>query len=186
MPCSTVSEFTGDRAMLINPYNPEFARQASRVRLLGIDFDGVMTDNTVYVFEDGREAVRCSRLEGPGLRRVEALGVYCFVLSTEANPVVTARACKLGIGCQQNAVDKVAAFGIVLKERGYSMEEAAFIGNDINDLELLKLVGLPCIVADAHEDLDALRCFRTNRKGGRGAVRELCDAIAVVRQLGSP
>jgi 3-deoxy-D-manno-octulosonate 8-phosphate phosphatase KdsC-like HAD superfamily phosphatase len=62
------------------------------------------------------------------------------------------------------------------------MEEAAFIGNDVNDLDLLKLVGLPAIVADAHEDLDSLGCFRTRRKGGDGAVRELCDAIAAVRE----
>jgi YrbI family 3-deoxy-D-manno-octulosonate 8-phosphate phosphatase len=170
--------------MLIAPDNPEFAERATRVRLLGIDFDGVMTDNSVYVFEDGREAVRCSRLEGYGLRRAAATGVHCFILSTEANPVVTARARKLKIDCQQDIPDKVEAFGSMLKQRGLSMEEAAFIGNDVNDLELLKLVGLPVIVADAHEDLDGLGCFRTRRKGGDGAVRELCDAIAAVRERG--
>jgi YrbI family 3-deoxy-D-manno-octulosonate 8-phosphate phosphatase len=170
--------------MLVSPDAPEFARRARRVRLLGIDFDGVMTDNSVYVFEDGREAVRCSRLEGYGLRRAAATGVYCFILSTEANGVVASRAKKLGIDCQQDIADKVAAFRKVLAERGVAMDEAAFIGNDVNDLELLKLVGLPAIVADAHEDLDALGCFRTRRKGGDGAVREFCDAIAMVRERG--
>jgi YrbI family 3-deoxy-D-manno-octulosonate 8-phosphate phosphatase len=168
--------------MLISPDNPEFARRASRVRLLGIDFDGVMTDNTVYVFEDGREAVRCSRLEGYGLRRAAAMDVHCFILSTEANPVVTARARKLKIACQQGIPDKVIAFRKVLEQRGLAMEEAAFIGNDVNDVELLKLVGLPAIVADAHEDLDALGCFRTRRRGGDGAVREFCDAIAAAKE----
>ncbi len=168
--------------MLVSPDNPDFANRAARVRLLGIDFDGVMTDNMVYVFEDGREGVRCSRLEGYGLRRAAAAGVHCFILSTELNPVVTRRAEKLKIECIQNCPDKVIAFTEMLRIHGVSMEEAAFIGNDVNDLELLKLVGLPAIVSDAHEDLDGLGAFRTRRKGGDGAVRELCDAIAMVRE----
>ena len=168
--------------MQVSPDNPDFAKRAARVRLLGIDFDGVMTDNMVFLFEDGREAVRCSRLEGYGLRRAAATGVHCFILSTEENQVVTRRANKLKIECIQNCPDKVEAFGAMLKKHGLSMEEAAFIGNDVNDLELLKLVGLPAIVADAHEDLDPLKAFRTRRKGGDGAVRELCDAIAMVRE----
>jgi 3-deoxy-D-manno-octulosonate 8-phosphate phosphatase (KDO 8-P phosphatase) len=89
--------------------DPRFAERAARVRLLGIDFDGVMTDNTVYVFEDGREAVRCSRLEGYGLRRLIAAGAEPVIVSTEANGVVTARARKLNIACIQDVPDKVAA-----------------------------------------------------------------------------
>jgi 3-deoxy-D-manno-octulosonate 8-phosphate phosphatase (KDO 8-P phosphatase) len=168
--------------MLVSPANPDFARRAARVRLLGIDFDGVMTDNMVYLFEDGREAVRCSRLEGYGLRRVAATGVHCFILSTEENQVVTRRANKLNIECIQNCADKVEAFLMMLSKHDVSMMEASFIGNDVNDLELLKMVGLPAIVADAHEDLNILNAFRTRHKGGNGAVRELCDAIAMVRE----
>jgi 3-deoxy-D-manno-octulosonate 8-phosphate phosphatase (KDO 8-P phosphatase) len=168
--------------MLIAPDNPEFARRANPIRLLGIDFDGVMTDHTVYVFDNAHEAVRCSRLEGLGLPRMAATGVHCFILSTEANPVVTARARKLGNDCRQDIADKVVAFERIRRERGPSMEEAAFIGNDVNHLELLKRMGLPCVVADAYEDLEALNCFRTTREGGDWAVRELCDAIATVRE----
>jgi 3-deoxy-D-manno-octulosonate 8-phosphate phosphatase (KDO 8-P phosphatase) len=168
--------------MLVSPDNPDFVRRATRVRLLGIDFDGVMTDNSVYVFEDGREAVRCSRFEGYGLRRAASAGVHCLILSTEENQIVTRRANKLKIECIQNCHDKVDAFAILLKKRGLSMDQAAFIGNDVNDLELLNLVGLPVIVADAHEALSELSFFRTRRKGGDGAVRELCDAISIVRE----
>ena len=89
--------------------DPRFAERAGRVRLLGIDFDGVMTDNTVYVFEDGREAVRCSRLEGYGLRRLIAAGAEPLIVSTETNEVVSARARKLNIACIQDVPDKVAA-----------------------------------------------------------------------------
>lgn len=161
--------------------DPDFLAAARRVAFLGIDFDGVMTDNTVFVFEDGREAVRCSRLEGFGLRRLDGAGVAAAIISTEANPVVSARAAKLKLPCYQNIDDKVAALGDLLESRGIGWDEAAFIGNDINDAEVLKRVGLPVVVADAHECLNALNAFRTSRRGGDGAVRELCDAIADAR-----
>ena len=162
--------------------DPCFAERALRARLLGIDFDGVMTDNTVYVFEDGRETVRCSRLEGYGLRRMIATGVEAVIVSTEANEVVSARARKLNIPCIQNVADKVAAMETLLRERGLDWSEAAFIGNDVNDLEVLKRVGLAVIVADAHESVCVDSFFRTGRRGGDGAVRELCDAIAAVKE----
>lgn len=155
-----------------------FAERAKKVRILAIDFDGVMTDNKVYVDQTGREMVVCSRLEGFGLRRAARSGVYCFILSTEANPVVKARADKLKLDCHQNIKDKVKAFDAILAEHGLSLEQSAFIGNDINDRELLKRVGLPVIVNDAHECLDDLDAFRTVKDGGQGAVRELCDALA--------
>jgi 3-deoxy-D-manno-octulosonate 8-phosphate phosphatase (KDO 8-P phosphatase) len=160
--------------------DPGFAERARNIRILGIDFDGVMTDNRVYVFEDGREAVVCSRLEGYGLRRATAAGVYCFIMSTEKNGVVSMRAKKLEIDCQQDVPDKVEAFERLLSARGLSLNQAAFIGNDVNDLGVLQRVGLPVIVADAHEALDELSAFRTTRRGGDGAVREVCDAIASV------
>jgi YrbI family 3-deoxy-D-manno-octulosonate 8-phosphate phosphatase len=162
--------------------HPSFAERAARVRLLGIDFDGVMTDNTVYVFEDGREAVRCSRLEGYGLRRLIAAGAEPVIVSTEANGVVGARADKLNIACIQNVPDKVAAMERLLRERGLDWREAAFIGNDVNDLDVLGRVGLAVVVADAHECVCIGGVFRTARRGGDGAVRELCDAIAAVKE----
>lgn len=163
--------------------DPAFAAIARKVQLLAIDFDGVMTDNRVYVFEDGREAVMCSRLEGYGLRRAAAAGVYCLILSTETNPVVTQRARKLGIDCLQDVADKRTALADILSARGLSFDEAGFIGNDINDLEVLRAVALPIVVADRHEDLAGLRAFCTLRQGGDGAVREACDAIALAKAL---
>lgn len=162
--------------------DPGFAERAAPVRLLGIDFDGVMTDNTVYVFEDGREAVRCSRLEGYGLRRLITAGVEPVIVSTEENGVVNARARKLNMACIQDVPDKVAAMETLLRERGLDWREAAFIGNDVNDLEVLRRVGLAVIVADAHACVGGDGFFRTQRRGGDGAVRELCDAIAAAKE----
>ena len=164
----------------LNLYKSQFADSARRIRFLGIDFDGVMTDNTVYVLEDGREAVRCARLEGFGLRRVIRAGVRPVIISTEANPVVSARAQKLGVECLQNVEDKVEAMASLLGELRLAWDEAAFIGNDINDAEVLKRVGLPVVVGDAHESLRDIGAFQTERPGGGGAVREICDAIASV------
>jgi 3-deoxy-D-manno-octulosonate 8-phosphate phosphatase (KDO 8-P phosphatase) len=167
-------------AFSVRPDNPCFAAKAAAVKLVGLDFDGVMTDNSVYVFEDGREAVRCSRLEGYGLRRLIGAGAEPIIISTEANAVVTARARKLNIACIQDVPDKVAALSELLVERGLDWSEAAFLGNDVNDMEVLGRVGLPGIVADAHECMQDQGFFETRRKGGDGAVREFCDAIAEV------
>lgn len=169
---------------MLGLHSPGFIEAARRVRLLGIDFDGVMTDNAVYVFEDGREAVRCSRFEGFGLETLKRVGVEAIIISTEKNPVVATRARKLRIDCRQDVGNKAQLMAELLDERRLAWDEAAFIGNDVNDLETLQRVGLPVLVNDAHDALSELPAFRTRRVGGAGAVRELCDAIAAA--IGSP
>ncbi len=165
--------------MAIELTDSSFTDLARKVKILAIDFDGVMTDNSVYVTETGTEMVRCSRLEGFGLRRVERAGVFCLVLSTETNPVVAMRAKKLNIKCYQGVEDKVAVFQQILAEHQLAFEQAAFIGNDINDLKLLERVGLPVIVNDAHNSVMKASMYKTSKNGGYGAVRELCDAIGL-------
>ena len=148
-----------------------------RIRLVAFDFDGVFTDNMVYVFEDGSEAVRCNRSDGIGLQKLREAGIETIIISTEANPVVSARARKLKIDCIQNCLDKRA----VLEERtakiGISLDQAAFVGNDINDLACLTAVGLPIVVKDAHRDVVAVAKYQTRNPGGYAAVREVCDMI---------
>ena len=159
----------------------DFARAQSTIRLMFFDFDGVFTDNQVFVFEDGREAVRCSRFDGLGLRRLEQVGIRSCILSTEANPVVTARARKLKIDCRQSLEDKVAAARDEAESRGLDLSACGFVGNDINDIPLLREVGLALGVADSHEAVYPHVCWLTRRAGGWGAVREVCDAIADLR-----
>ena len=155
-----------------------FTQAVQRVKLLGIDFDGVMTDNSVFVFEDGREAVRCSRFDGFGLKRLRSLDIEAMIISTEKNPVVSARAKKLGVACIQSVDDKVAVLQELLSERGLDWSQAGFIGYDINDAGVLERVGLPVVVADAHPSINTIQAFQTTVRGGYGAVRELCDKIA--------
>lgn len=145
---------------------------------MAFDFDGVFTDNTVYVFEDGREAVRCSRADGLGLSQLKQLGLHLIIISTETNPVVSARARKLKLDCVQGVEDKRVALDSVLHKHGLTLEQAAFMGNDVNDLPCLTVVRFPIVVADAHPAVVPYARYQTKALGGHGAVREVCDLIA--------
>lgn len=152
-----------------------------RVRLIAFDFDGVFTDNCVYVFEDGREAVRCNRSDGLGLAKLFEMGLKSIVISKETNPVVSARCRKLGLPCIQSCDDKRSELERILEEQGLSLSDAAFMGNDVNDISCLEIVGLPIVVKDAHPDVIPFAKYRTCLKGGYGAVREVCDMFERVR-----
>jgi len=150
---------------------------AATVRLAVFDFDGVFTDNTVYVDQDGRESVRCWRSDGLGLRKLDRLGIASMILSTEVNPVVAVRAAKLKIPCVHGLDDKRSALEREAAARGIELAHTCYVGNDINDLGCLRVAGLPIVVADAHPEVVSLARYRTDAPGGRGAVREVCDLL---------
>ena len=152
-----------------------------RIRLVAFDFDGVFTNNMVYVFEDGREAVRCFRSDGIGLHKLKKLGLETVIISTEANPVVSARAHKLKIRCIQDCQDKRAALEDIAHDLGIGLAEVAFVGNDVNDLPCLECVALPIVVQDAHQDVVSTARYQTKNPGGHGAVREICDLFEKYR-----
>ena len=151
-----------------------------RIRLVAFDFDGVFTDNMVYVLQDGTEAVRCFRSDGIGLHKLNRLGVETVIISTEANPVVAARAQKLKIRCIQNCQDKRAALEDIAQEKNISLQQVAFVGNDVNDLACLECVALPIVVQDAYPEVVGIALYQTRRPGGHGAVREICDLFESV------
>jgi 3-deoxy-D-manno-octulosonate 8-phosphate phosphatase (KDO 8-P phosphatase) len=155
----------------------------ARVRLVVFDFDGVFTDNRVLVHQDGSEAVFCSRADGLGVQLLQRAGVACVVLSTETNPVVEARCRKLDLPCVQGAWDKVAALERLLAERGVEATDVAYVGNDVNDLACLARVGVPIVVADAHPAVKAVATLVTTRRGGEGAVREICEWLLEARGM---
>lgn len=148
------------------------------VDLVVFDFDGVMTDNAVWVAPDGTELVRCDRSDGLGVSRLLGTGIGALVLSTEGHPVVAARCAKLGLECLQGVDDKAARLAALLEERGINRERTAYVGNDVNDLGCLALVGWPIAVADAHPEVLGVARVVLQRRGGHGAVRELCDALS--------
>ena len=153
------------------------------VSFVVFDFDGVFTDNRVLVDQDGREAVFCSRADGLGLQELTRLGVGSLVLSTETNPVVSARAKKLCIECVQGVGNsKWAALRAICADRGIDCDQVAFVGNDTNDLDCLRNVGVSICVADAYPAALQVARYVTDRPGGHGAVREVCDLIVMSRE----
>ena len=161
------------------------ADELRRVRLVGFDFDGVFTDDAVYVSQDGVEMVRCWRGDGLGLRKLDALGIRSAILSTEVNPVVGVRARKLRIECFQGLADKRSRLEAIAVESGLPLESCAYVGNDINDLLCFSGVGLPIAVRNAHPDVLGCVRYQTDEGGGHGAVREVCDAIARAHESGA-
>lgn len=152
------------------------------IRLLVFDFDGVMTDNRVVVFEDGREGVLCSRGDGMGMDRLRDAGLPVAVISKEGNPVVTARCRKLKIPCVQGVGDKLPVLRGIVAEQGITLADVAYMGNDINDLECMQAVGLAVAPADAEPSILRIAGLVTIARGGFGAVREVADLIVAARE----
>ncbi|HAQ60216.1 MAG TPA: acylneuraminate cytidylyltransferase [Microbacterium sp.] len=141
------------------------------------DFDGVHTDDTATTDAEGRETVRVSRSDGMGIAQLRRAGIPVLILSTETDPVVTARARKLQVDVRQGIDDKAAALVEWGAARGIPLTRIAYVGNDINDLACLELVGWPVAVSGAHPLVLAAARVVLSRAGGRGAVRELSDAV---------
>lgn len=150
----------------------------SGLKALVMDFDGVFTDDRVLVDQDGREAVFASRSDGMGLGRLQKLtAMKLLILSKEPNPVVSARGRKLKIEVRQGIDDKLPELDRWLAENGLTRAETAYIGNDVNDLECMEAVGFPVAPADARPEALAIAAYVTEAEGGRGALRELCEAL---------
>lgn len=149
----------------------------SAVDLLVLDFDGVMTDNKVIVSQNGDESVVCWRGDGVGIEKLKSIGVRVIIVSTESNNVVKARAHKLGIECRQKIIDKGDEIKKICSQYKINLSNVCFLGNDVNDISGLRLVGFPMGVADAHKDIYPFVKFITKKRGGLGVVREICDLI---------
>lgn len=141
------------------------------------DFDGVFTDNRVYVDEGGRETVACNRADGMGVSMLRRLGVPMLVLSGETNAVVSARCAKLGIECLQGVADKLPVLTRWCQGHGIELSSVVYLGNDINDVACMSAVGCGAAVADAHPSAMSAAHLRLSRPGGQGAVRELADLV---------
>jgi YrbI family 3-deoxy-D-manno-octulosonate 8-phosphate phosphatase len=147
------------------------------VGLVVFDFDGVFTDNRVWVSETGDESVACWRGDGIGLRRLDYVGVPYVIVSTEPNPVVARRAEKLRARCIHGVPEKLVVVREEASRAGVGLDTVAYVGNDVNDTSCLEAVGLPVVPADAWPEVVPLARWVLERPGGRGCVRELCDAL---------
>ena len=149
------------------------------VKLLVLDFDGVVTDNRVWTDEKGREVVAAYRSDSLIMHSMKKVGIGVVILSSETNAVVTARARKMGVDSIHGVGldDKAGVLRTLLKERGIDPSQVVYIGNDINDLPCFDVVGWAVAVADAMPTVLSAADYVTANAGGHGAVREICDLI---------
>ncbi len=148
-----------------------------QVALVIFDFDGVMTDNRVWVDGEGREMVAANRSDSLGLNAIRVAGIQAMVISTETNPVVAARCRKLKMEYVQAVDDKATLVQRLLAERRIDPRQVIYLGNDTNDVPCFPLVGCAVVVADAQPEARRAADIVLGQAGGHGAVRELCDLL---------
>jgi N-acylneuraminate cytidylyltransferase len=149
------------------------------IRLLVLDFDGVVSNNLVWTDQDGREMVAASRSDGLFIRPLRERGIETVILSSEINPVVTARAKKMGVEAIQGLGLQAKAQELqrLLAEKNIDPAQVVYLGNDINDLPCFELAGWSVAVADAFPEVIRAADYVLHKPGGGGAVRELCELI---------
>lgn len=150
-----------------------------KVELLVLDFDGVVTDNRVWTNEHGHEMVAALRSDSMRLSELRQAGVALLILSSEVNPVVAARAQKMGAETIHGVGihDKGRALRELLEARGINPAHVVYVGNDLNDLPCFAVAGWGVAVADAYPEVLHAADYVTSKPGGHGAVREVCDLI---------
>ena len=156
---------------------------ASFIKAVFLDFDGVFTDNSVSVDENGMEYVRCSRYDGFGISSLQKSNIFVHVISTETRPLALKRCQKLKIPCSYGINNKLNHALDICSKIGFSLSQICFFGNDINDLELLDKVKFPVITPDSHPSVRKSNFYVTSLTGGNGCVRELSDFLLTNNQF---
>ncbi len=159
---------------------------ARRIRLLGLDVDGVLTDNGIFVGPVAGQVVELKRFDiqdGLGQVMMQSAGIPVVWVSGRQSEATTARARELRIEevLQVPGPQKLEAFGALLERRGIAWAEAAFVGDDLADLQVLRRVGLPIAVANAVAEVKGVAAHVTSAAGGHGAVREAIEALLHAR-----
>jgi 3-deoxy-D-manno-octulosonate 8-phosphate phosphatase (KDO 8-P phosphatase) len=162
------------------------AARAQAIRLVLTDCDGVLTDGTVYYSAEGEVLKRFSLRDGMGVERLREAGIATAILTRERSAVVARRALKLGLPYLfEGVADKLGQLPAILRESGLALSEIAFIGDDVNDLELLREVGregLTAAPADAMAEVLGTVHYRCEKTGGLGAFREFAEWILELRR----
>ncbi len=163
---------------VVSPGNPR-RKMPNTVKMVICDFDGVVTDNLVLTDEKGKETVSASRSDSMHIKTLREKGVEVMILSSEPNPVVKARAKKMGveaihgIGMQ----DKGRVMREILEKKKVKAENVIYIGNDLNDLPCFEIAGWSVAVADAYPEVIRAADYVLTKNGGHGAIRELCEIV---------
>ena len=153
-----------------------------RLKMVIMDVDGVLTDGGMYYSERGEALKKFNTKDGQGIRLLHEAGIRTALVTGETTAIVTHRAAKLEIeDVYQGAVDKLPIVKALLEKHGIRPEEACYVGDDAGDLEAMKFVGVAVAVADAVSGVKRIAHCVARRRGGEGAVREVCELILSVR-----
>lgn len=148
------------------------------IRLLVLDVDGVLTDGRIYMDDQGKETKAYHVRDGYGIRLLMGAGIDVAIITGRLSKSAGHRAADLGIkNIFQGVSDKKAVCMKLLEEKGLAMDQVCFIGDDLQDLPLLKVVGLPVTVSDGVKEVCEAAKYITEKNGGCGAVREVCELI---------
>jgi len=152
--------------------------KAARIRLLIFDVDGVLTDGSLFVGDDGQEYKAFNSRDGHGIKMLQRYGVEIAIITGRTSQVVEHRMANLGIThIYQGKLDKLPAYEELREKLGISAEETAYVGDDVVDLPVMRRVGLAIAVQDAHPLVRQHSHWQTPNTGGRGAARDVCEML---------
>lgn len=159
---------------------------AARVRLVGLDVDGVMTDGGVYLGDVAGQRLEFKRYDiqdGLGIQFLREAGIKVVIITGRESEGVRLRGIELHADAvvQDSQARKVPAFRKLLAQFGITAEDAAFVGDDLPDLGILRMVGMPVAVDNASPEVKAMAAVRLTRAGGRGAIREFAEELLTAR-----
>jgi len=156
----------------------DLLERARRVSLVAFDVDGVMTDGTLFLADDGQEYKGFHSLDGHGLKMLMGTGITLAIITGRSSRVVEHRARNLGIDIvHQGAHDKLAVYESLCRDLGIAFEATAYMGDDVVDLPVMRRAGLAITVPAAPDLVKAYSHYTTTREAGRGAVREACEFL---------
>lgn len=157
---------------------------AKKIELVILDVDGVLTDGSIILDNDGNEYKAFYVRDGHGIRMLIKSGIRVVIITGRYSKVVERRAAELGITeVYQKCYDKRVAYDKLLQKHALAESAVAYVGDDIVDIPVMRRVGFPVAVADAADEVKEIACMVTKRRGGRGAVREVSDLILKARGL---
>ena len=152
--------------------------RAKKIRLLLLDVDGVLTDGSIILDSHGNELKGFHVRDGHGIKMAQRSGIIVGIITGRKSEVVNIRARELGIDeVHQGAYEKITVYESILAKYGLSDEEAAYVGDDVVDIDIFKRAGIAVAVADADPSVMAHVDLVTKKEGGRGAVREFINFI---------
>ena len=158
--------------------NDETIEIANQVKLLVLDVDGVLTDGGIYFDDSGKELKKFNSLDGYGIKMLLSSGIEVAVISSRSTSSVAYRMEGLGVKhCYQNQSDKNIKMQQILDTLSLNVDQVAFVGDDVMDLTVMKKIALPIAVANAHPFVKEHALLITENRGGKGAVREVCDFL---------